>query len=73
MSEQFKYKLRVPKKPAAEYVSQGNFGAELKPNGIVETPSRRFADWLIETHGLTEIEPKATAEPEAKSTEGGEN
>jgi len=70
MSE--KIKLRVPKKPEAEYVSQGNFGAELKPNGIVETPSRRFADWLIETHGLTEIESRPAAEPDKNKTDGGQ-
>ncbi len=61
-------KLKVPKKPTAEFVSQGNFEAELKPGGTVQTKSREFADWLIREHGLEEILTTKQAE---EKTEGG--
>lgn len=55
-------KLKVPKKKdLPESVNQGNFHAELKPGGSVETSSRAFADWLIREYELEEIAPKEAA------------
>lgn len=57
-------KLKVPAEPESETVSQGNFHADLVPNSTIEVTNRRFADWLIFRHGLTEIKPKTkTAKP----------
>lgn len=63
-------KLRVPADPAAEFVSQGNFHAELKPKSTIETTNRAFADWLINAYGLTEVAPKQKADV-AEGVEGG--
>lgn len=55
-------KLKVPAEPKQEFVSQGNLHAELVPNSTIETTNRKFADWLIRDHGLTEIKPRKKAE-----------
>lgn len=52
-------KLKVPAEQKAEFVSQGNFEADLTKK-TVETTSRTFADWLINEHGLTEIGAEKT-------------
>ena len=64
MSEEIK--LKVPENPKSEFVAQGNFHAELKPNSTIEVTSRKFADFMIENYGLTEIKPKAKAQKEEK-------
>lgn len=57
-------KLKVPKDGVTvegnvvEELSQGNFRAQVAPNTAIEIESRQFADWLILSHGLTEIKPK---------------
>jgi len=63
-------KLKVPAKPKSEFVSQGNFGAELKPNGTVETESREFADFLINQYGLTETSAGDSSENDAPPPSG---
>jgi hypothetical protein len=55
-------KLKVPATPEMEFVGQGNFHAELVPNSTIEVKDRKFADWLILRHGLTEIKPRKKAE-----------
>lgn len=62
-------KLRVPSKPAADYVEHGNFAAELKPKSTIIVHNRRFADFLIQDYGLAEVEhlPKPAA-PAKKKT-----
>lgn len=50
-------KEAVTKKVPVEYVSQGNYDAELKPNSIIETTSQPFADYLASEYGLKIINP----------------
>ncbi|MBX7170148.1 MAG: Rho termination factor N-terminal domain-containing protein [Pyrinomonadaceae bacterium] len=57
MSEEIS--LKVPDEIEVEFVSQGNFEAELKPGEIVKTKSRKFADWLISNHNLEEVPTSA--------------
>lgn len=64
MSE--KIKLKVSGAPPTEFVSQGNFHAELAPDSTVETTSREFADFLIVQYGLTEIHRKTKHEKPEK-------
>lgn len=54
MSEQIK--LRVPSKPAAEYVSQGNHSAELIPKSVITVDNRRFADFLVNEYACAEVD-----------------
>lgn len=66
-----KIRLKVPSAPAAEFVSQGYLRADLQPDGVVETDSRQFADYLIGEFGLAEIgEPQrsdsSSSEPSLK-------
>lgn len=58
-------KLKVPKKPAAESVSIGNYHAELKGGAVIQTDSREWADYLIAKAGCEEIAP-APAKTDAK-------
>ena len=51
--------LRVPSKPAAEYVEHGNFAAELIPTSVITVSDRRFADWLVVEFGCAEVGDKA--------------
>lgn len=68
-----KIKLRVPKKPAAESVSIGNFHADLKPGSVVTTDSRQFADYLSQRFGCEEVEDKKAETPEtAPAGDGGD-
>ncbi len=64
-------KLRVPSKPAVEYVSQGNHSATLTPSGVITVDNRSFADWLVNEYALAEVDtdsnqqsPVGSAEPE---------
>lgn len=64
--------LRVPSKPAAEYVEHGNFAAELKPKAVISVTDRRFADWLVVEFGCAEVgdEPAAGGTSSAETTDG---
>ena len=68
-------KLRVPSSPAAEYVSQGNFSAELKPKAVITVSDRRFADWLVNEYACAEVGPDAESfedpAPAAEKSKGG--
>ncbi|MEO8650496.1 MAG: hypothetical protein ABI539_15140 [Acidobacteriota bacterium] len=57
-------KLRVPAEPKAEFVSHGNLGVDLVPGSAIETPDRRFADWLIEHYELEEIGTEKVGDPD---------
>lgn len=58
-------KEAVTKQVPVEYVSQGNYDAELKPNSIIETKSERFADFLTSEYGLEIINPQPVEVPVA--------
>ncbi|HQU84501.1 MAG TPA: hypothetical protein PKY59_15290 [Pyrinomonadaceae bacterium] len=62
-------KEKVTRQQVLEYVSHGEDGAELKPDSIIETSSRKFADWLIREYGLEEIQADESTENEAISNE----
>ena len=70
MAEQIK--LRVPSKPAAEYVEHGNYNAVLKPKSVIAVSDRRFADWLVLEFGLAEVGGK-TAVTETEDEPGDSN
>lgn len=52
-------KLKVPSKPAAEFVSHGNHEAELTPKAVITVTDRRFANFLVNEYGLAEVEESA--------------
>ncbi|KAK0039548.1 hypothetical protein Bpfe_031033 [Biomphalaria pfeifferi] len=62
-------KKEVTVRQRIEYVSQGEHGAELKPDSIIETSARKFADWLIREYGLEEIQSAEAVENDAASNE----
>lgn len=52
--------LKVPSKPAAEFVSHGNFETELPAGEVIAVEDRRFADFLVRDYALAEVDkPKA--------------
>lgn len=55
--------LKVPAKPKAEFVSYGNFDAELVPGSTVETTDPQIADWLVSEWGLKEISRETIEKP----------
>ncbi|MBS1793353.1 MAG: hypothetical protein JSS81_05835 [Acidobacteria bacterium] len=70
----------MAKKQTVEFVSHGNYEADLTPGSTVTTTSRKFADWLVGEFGLEEIsDPSDDAEPQAskktkaaKTNDGGD-
>lgn len=62
-------KKEVKVRQSIEYVSHGEHGAELKPNSIVETTSRKFADWLIREYGLEEVQADEPNENDSGNNE----
>lgn len=53
MSE--KIYLKVPSKPAAEFVSHGNYSATLDPQSVIAVENRRFADYLVREFACAEV------------------
>jgi len=51
-------KEAVTEQLPVEYISQGNYDAELKPTSIVETKSAAFAEYLASAYGLEIINPQ---------------
>lgn len=69
-------KLKVPAKPAAEFVSHGNFSVELKPKSVISVKDRRFADWLVTEYALAEVGGEENSQPaggdqQSEETAGG--
>ena len=50
-----KIKLKVPAKPDADYISQGNHSVECEPGSTVEVENPRFAEWLVREKGFETV------------------